>query len=136
VRINDRGPFHEDRLIDLSYAAARALGFEMNGTAPVVVEAIDEVNHPELAASTSNNQQSYYLQVGAFQVRYSATKRLGAVRNALPEGVPARILTSETDGGIFYKVWIGPMTSLEEEQIVAARIQARNLGNPLRVTLN
>ena len=44
VRVNDRGPFHEDRVIDLSYAAARALGFETKGTAPVVVEAIDEVN--------------------------------------------------------------------------------------------
>lgn len=136
VRVNDRGPFHEDRVIDLSYAAARALGFETKGTAPVVVEAIDEVNHPELAASTSKNQESYYLQVGAFQVRYGAAKHLGAVRNALPEGVPARILTSETDGGIFYKVWIGPLTSLEEEQIVAARIQDRNLGHPLRVTVD
>ena len=134
MRVNDRGPFHEDRVIDLSYAAARALGFETKGTAPVVVEAIDEVNHPELA--TSNNQESYYLQVGAFQGRYGATKRLGAVRNALPEGVPARILTSDTGAGIFYKVWIGPMTSLEEEQIVAARIKDRNLGHPLRVTLN
>ncbi|MEZ5524528.1 MAG: septal ring lytic transglycosylase RlpA family protein [Pseudomonadales bacterium] len=43
VRVNDRGPFHEDRLIDLSYAAATKLGYAKQGTAPVRVEAIDPV---------------------------------------------------------------------------------------------
>ena len=38
LRVNDRGPFHDDRLIDLSYAAAVKLGFDLNGTAPVRVE--------------------------------------------------------------------------------------------------
>ena len=37
VRVNDRGPFHDDRLIDLSWSAAKALGFDNQGTAPVVV---------------------------------------------------------------------------------------------------
>lgn len=41
VRVNDRGPFHSDREIDLSYAAAARLGFLDNGTGPVRVEAID-----------------------------------------------------------------------------------------------
>lgn len=41
VRVNDRGPFHEGRIIDLSYAAATKLGFIGKGTANVVVEAID-----------------------------------------------------------------------------------------------
>ncbi|WP_447556101.1 septal ring lytic transglycosylase RlpA family protein [Vreelandella sp. EE22] len=41
VRVNDRGPFHSDREIDLSYAAAARLGFLDNGTGSVRVEAID-----------------------------------------------------------------------------------------------
>ena len=41
VRINDRGPFHQGRLIDLSYAAAVRLGVNLTGTAPVEVRAID-----------------------------------------------------------------------------------------------
>ncbi|TVP50797.1 MAG: septal ring lytic transglycosylase RlpA family protein [Halomonas sp.] len=41
VRVNDRGPFHSDREIDLSYAAAARLGFLDDGTGPVKVEAID-----------------------------------------------------------------------------------------------
>ncbi|MGD7651558.1 septal ring lytic transglycosylase RlpA family protein, partial [Ralstonia pseudosolanacearum] len=40
VRVNDRGPFHSDREIDLSYAAAARLGFLADGTGPVRVEAI------------------------------------------------------------------------------------------------
>jgi rare lipoprotein A len=134
VRVNDRGPFHDDRLIDLSYAAARALGFDDKGTAPVVVEALDDVNHPELMAVA--HRDSYYLQVGAFSSRRGAQSNLDQVKQALPEGVNARILTSETANGILYKVWIGPLESIEEEQIVAARIRDRNLGNPLRVKVD
>ena len=40
VRVNDRGPFHEGRIIDLSYAAARQLGVYETGTAPVEVTLI------------------------------------------------------------------------------------------------
>ncbi|MEH6358541.1 MAG: septal ring lytic transglycosylase RlpA family protein [Pseudomonadales bacterium] len=41
VRVNDRGPFHGNRLLDLSYAAATKLGYQKQGTAPVRIEAID-----------------------------------------------------------------------------------------------
>lgn len=44
VRINDRGPFHGDRIIDLSYSAASKLGYTETGTARVRVEAIDARN--------------------------------------------------------------------------------------------
>ena len=41
VRVNDRGPFHKDRLIDLSAGAAKRLGFHRQGTARVLVEAVE-----------------------------------------------------------------------------------------------
>lgn len=50
VRINDRGPFVGDRLIDLSYAAAVKLGVHIKGTAPVEVRVID----PEVASSSQD----------------------------------------------------------------------------------
>lgn len=131
VRINDRGPFHDNRLIDLSYAGARALGFETKGIAPVVVEALDGINHPELVASRQSG--SYYLQVGAFQYRGGAEKRMGEVADILPNGVTTRILQSETDNGVIYKVWVGPMMSPAEEEQIAAIILDHNFGNPLRV---
>ncbi len=133
LRVNDRGPFHEDRVIDLSYEAARQLGFEHQGTAPVVVEALDEINHPELMPPP--DQETYYLQVGAFSLEAGARARLDQVRAALPVDVSSRILTSETEKGLLYKVWIGPVASLEEELMIEDRIRDRNLGNPLRVKI-
>ena len=41
LRVNDRGPFYSDRIIDLSYAAAKKLGYAETGTARVRVEGID-----------------------------------------------------------------------------------------------
>ena len=134
VRVNDRGPFHDDRLIDLSWGAAKALGFENQGTAPVVVEAIDELNHPELGKS--KHQESYYLQVGAFKARARAEKQLKNVRLAVPEEVPVRILTSETGRDILYKVWIGPLDDPKKENLVTLRILDRNLGKALRVAVD
>lgn len=56
VRVNDRGPFHSNRIIDLSYAAALKLGVFPKGTAPVEVEAL----------AGPAGQAKYYIQAGAF----------------------------------------------------------------------
>ncbi|MFC3907593.1 septal ring lytic transglycosylase RlpA family protein [Legionella dresdenensis] len=58
VKVNDRGPFHSDRIIDLSYAAATKLGILPQGTAPVEIEALS-VNGKEHVAQ-------YYIQAGAY----------------------------------------------------------------------
>lgn len=65
VKVNDRGPFHSDRIIDLSYAAALKLGVFPNGTAPVEIETL----------MGPAGQAHYYLQAGAFTNEASA-KRL------------------------------------------------------------
>ncbi|MDP3562395.1 MAG: septal ring lytic transglycosylase RlpA family protein [Legionellaceae bacterium] len=57
VKVNDRGPFHEGRIIDLSYGAAAKLGIFPQGTAPVEIEALTMKNH----------DAHYYLQAGAFE---------------------------------------------------------------------
>src|SRR4051812_12178223 len=57
VRINDRGPFHTERLIDLSYAAAYRLGYVSAGSAKVEVEAV---------SAAEAISRGIYLQVGAF----------------------------------------------------------------------
>lgn len=56
VKVNDRGPFHKDRIIDLSYGAAKALGFAKKGLAKVEIEAI----------SYSDKKTHWFLQAGAF----------------------------------------------------------------------
>jgi len=58
VKLNDRGPFHEGRLIDLSYSAANQLGIVAEGTGPVEVEAIDPI-----AWAATNSQQTHQYPV-------------------------------------------------------------------------
>src|SRR5690606_22586513 len=77
VRVNDRGPFHENRLIDLSYAAAVKIGIWPKGTGLVEVRAIDP-GHPDRDARAgelparaavppaSTSPATIWLQVGAF----------------------------------------------------------------------
>ena len=65
VKVNDRGPFHSDRIIDLSYAAALKLGVFPKGTAPVEIETL----------MGPAGKAHYYLQAGAFTTEVLA-KRL------------------------------------------------------------
>ncbi len=64
LTINDRGPFHGERVIDLSFETAGKLGFAEKGTALVSVKALDAVNYPD--SYHQKYQKSPYLQVGVF----------------------------------------------------------------------
>lgn len=57
LRVNDRGPFHADRIIDLSFAAAKKLGYSDIGTARVKVEGIDPVQWQNAHSPTKHTQQ-------------------------------------------------------------------------------
>lgn len=70
LRVNDRGPFHADRILDVSYAAAVQLGMDHLGTAPVYVEAINPTASPTRGPEASG--VVYYVQVGAFQEIHNA----------------------------------------------------------------
>ena len=138
VRINDRGPFHDDRLIDLSMAAARALGFSEQGTAPVVVEAIDAVNYPEQFV-VDDTPASVYLQAGAFQSVVAAQALVNKIEAALPETlaeVGLRELPSEQTGRILHKVWIGPLTSPERASEVTELLAGLAVNKPMRVQVD
>ena len=70
VRVNDRGPFHPDRVIDLSYGAAVRLGFAEQGTAPVRLEALSLAGVDDRRGSEAGVYR--YLQLGAFASRETA----------------------------------------------------------------
>ncbi len=126
VRVNDRGPFHGDRVIDLTYSAAKKLGFVNRGTARVEVAYIDPSTHksaktPVPAAQASGepkapaplNSAGYalppntYLQVGAFS-RESAAQR---VKDDLVKVIDiAVVVVSPPSSKDLYKVQIGPFT--------------------------
>lgn len=79
VKVNDRGPFHSDRILDLSYAAAVKLGIYPKGTAPVEIETI--------MGPVTRSQ--YYIQAGAFSSEFSANKLREKLKKITP--VPVRI---------------------------------------------
>lgn len=84
VRINDRGPFHDDRLIDLSWAAAVRLGTIARGTGLVEVEAIDPQAPaepgPAPVVTADGTGASLFLQVGAYADRENAERMLARLR--------------------------------------------------------
>jgi rare lipoprotein A len=99
VRINDRGPFVRGRIIDLSYAAARALGLVGPGTARV---RLDVLRAP--AAVPPAEAGGVWVQVGAFTVQENAHKLKRELEGSYP-GVSVSVL--RTGGGTYYRVRIG-----------------------------
>jgi rare lipoprotein A len=111
VRVNDRGPFVANRVIDLSYAAAVALGMIGTGTASV---RIDRVGGP------NPDTGLFGVQVGAFQVEENAER----LRDRLAgQYSPVTIATVETASGTFYRVRVGRAGSEEIAQALADRIE-------------
>ena len=149
VRINDRGPFHDDRLIDLSYSAAKKLGYVNHGTARVVVEYIDPRDYRatatapslqvpvsgELRAPSPTHSGGYslpgntYLQVGAFGQRASAE----ALQRRLSEltSFPVNVLSPKQVGrGKWYRVHIGPISDNLDVLLLRETLAAENLPEP------
>lgn len=141
VKVNDRGPFHENRIIDLSYAAAHKLGINQAGTGLVEVRAIDP-RHPApapaplLASGTTpaapiddqpNPAVAMFLQVGAFASRSNAEQLLGRLLGAAVGDV--RISQLENAGQTLYRVRIGPLASVEEADRLAESLQRLGIQN-------
>jgi len=155
VKINDRGPFHEGRIIDLSYAAAIKLGTNKAGTGRVEIRAIDPSNPtahrskqtspavtlqaiaapttvnataeaiPQTAAKTTS--QSLYLQVGAFSSRTNAEN----LRSRLTDmaGNPIHIFAGDNPAQPIFRVRIGPLASDQAAQQLASRLINEGISN-------
>ncbi len=137
LRVNDRGPFHDDRLIDLSWKTALELGFENKGTAPVVVEALDYKNYPELVNAAPLGDQ-YYLQLGAFSSPAGAKTLQQKILRMLSRyqlETGTRILQSEGDTAMLHKVWLGPIENESVRDEIATLVENSALGKPLRVDI-
>lgn len=112
VRVNDRGPFAHNRIIDLSYAAAQALDMVEDGTSTVEVRVIDT------AVPASGNDM--YVQVGAFGKHVNARRQLALLRRH-EVGGNTKIIPDTTRSPVLYRVQIGPIANVfDYERIVAA----------------
>lgn len=114
VRINDRGPFHDDRIIDLSYAAAVKLGYAAVGTAPVRVQVLAP-------------GKKFVLQAGAF----SDLRRADTLKSALQAltGKPTYVV--KVSGESLYRVRLGPVRGRTEAERLKSVISAADYGTAL-----
>lgn len=150
VRVNDRGPFHSDRIIDLSYAGAVKLGFAERGTARVQVEGIDPVvwqqqNNPGAAtqlvqqpvspaARSAALEGGLYLQVGAFSSDQAAERLRHQVQGLVQ--TPVFVSPVKVDARTLHRVRLGPVDSHAEAQQLMERLRLANLGTPALVSAN
>ncbi|MFP4560703.1 MAG: septal ring lytic transglycosylase RlpA family protein [Thiohalorhabdus sp.] len=130
VRVNDRGPFVDtpDRIIDLSYAAAKRLGMDKQGVAQVRVEAIGESGEkgPESARNElKDGGNRVYLQVGAFQEEGNAKRLKQRLRDLDLDAV--EIASSQRDGSPMFQVRIGPLPGVGQADDLAQRLHRKGL---------
>jgi rare lipoprotein A len=144
VRVNDRGPFHGDRIVDLSYAAAMKLDYAERGTARVLLESIVASGYQQDGPVASrqvsnsvtlslNNQSENYLQVGAFSELSAARELSNRLRSMTDR--PVFIRSVESQGkGVLYRVRVGPVNDPNEIQQITQSVVAANLGSPYTIT--
>ena len=134
VRINDRGPFHSDRIIDLSYTAAWKLGYAEAGSARVEVESVIPGAVPAAPApvpAKADEGKGVFLQLGAFSGAEAAENFRARVYRELTWLSQAILLVP---GGNVFRLHLGPYRSSEEARPVADRIEAELKLRPLVVT--
>ena len=157
VRVNDRGPFHDERIVDLSYAAAASLNYAAQGTARVRVRAL----LPELSRLATLKQNNFltensavtelqekvqderelieqgsgqeFLQIGAFSNLDSARQILVSVKKFTSLPVFIRSDENLSTGGLLHRVRLGPVNeTIDLQSLVRIFIDA-GLGAPFRV---
>ncbi len=142
VRVNDRGPFHSGRVIDLSYAAATKLGYANKGTAKVRVELIKPERSAQMAATsgeTSNaaslidgtdDKIAHFIQVAAFNSKLSA-EEFGRSLSEIT-GVRDVFVASHEVGNVpVHRVRVGPFETEKRAQRSLKILQSKGYGGAL-----
>ena len=142
VRVNDRGPFLHDRIIDLSYAAANRIGIAAKGSGEVEVEAIipgeggtlvaaaplppvavtaplRPAEAPQAAPISVDSAGGFAVQLGAFQNFSNAQAFLARVQAQL---ATAQVEPKVRDANGLYRVYVGPYPDRDEARRVADRL--------------
>lgn len=107
VRVNDRGPFHSKRILDLSYMAAKKLDFIDDGVAPVKIVAID----PKTWNKKIDNKKEIHLQAGAFTNLENAEKASAKIAKL------SDMTTYIKHNHSLYRVQIGPIDADQSDRL-------------------
>ena len=139
VRVNDRGPFHDDRIIDLSWAAARKLGFDNHGVARVEVIALDPNDYQTTLASIAAEQKA---PAAATQVLQEPTSQLTHLQIAalsnqdtawelgkkVAQFTRARVqIISPAQDSELYRVVVGPVSDISDIGIFKTLLELNGL---------
>ena len=118
VRINDRGPFKANRIVDLSYAAALKLDMVRDGTTLVEVRALTPDGAPE--SPPAPPPTLLYAQAGAFTVEDNARR----LRDRLAAAGVANVRVEADAGRALYRVRLGPIDSVASYDALVGRLHA------------
>lgn len=122
VRVNDRGPFVPDRILDVSYGAGRLLGMLGPGVVPVRVV----VTRPPTGdgGATLGLPPRFTVQVGSFV----SLDKARALERSLADGFPEAEVVRRTVGGeTYFRVWVGDFQRRTDAQAAAERLASRGL---------
>ena len=156
VRVNDRGPFHDGRIIDLSYAAAAYLDYADKGTARVRVKAllpatVSPPDRPPVMLAENNTLPAVqdevlqeremierdageeFLQVGAFSSLDSARQLLATVSGFTSLPVFIRSDEDANSGNLLHRVRLGPVNETMDLTGLINTLMDAGLGRPFRV---
>ncbi len=130
LRVNDRGPFVDNRIIDLSYAAATKLGIIKDGTGLVEVRTIDpnSPDHVPLVETSSprpvlnnNSDANIYVQIGAFTEQANAVRLHNRMKRQGIHKISVAVDTTQT--APIHRVRVGPLRDIEELDKVSADLK-------------
>ncbi len=145
VRVNDRGPFVHNRIIDLSYFAAVKLDMVGTGTSLVEVEAItfDEpkVDRPtpqvtpppaEAPIPAVSKPPQVFVQIGAFGSRENADRRIALLRSG---GIGVAFVLEDTSANqALFRVRMGPIRGVEQYDMLVEELDKLGITDPILVT--
>ncbi|MGQ0384807.1 MAG: septal ring lytic transglycosylase RlpA family protein [Gammaproteobacteria bacterium] len=128
VRLNDRGPFAKNRIIDLSRAAAEQLGMIGTGTALVEVQSLAAGGTPAPAAAPPAPGARFFAQAGAFADLDNARRLADRLTDAGINGVA--VSEARVDGRRLFRVRAGPVGSVAEFDALIERMRAAGAESP------
>ena len=115
VRVNDRGPFARNRVLELSYGAAKELGYVAQGTARVKIEALEPIEDP---GGQYTVQAALFAEAeNARMLRDRLSKRFEVIS----------IVPFESNVGKFFCVQVGAYASEEKAEIIAGKLMMEGL---------
>lgn len=117
VRVNDRGPFVSGRVIDMSFAGAKALDMHVKGTTRVRLESVGGIPG---ATSARDLPGPFYVQIGAFVNERNAQRLLTVIRRAGYHN--SRIHSKDVGGERFFRVHAGTFATLSEAERARSRL--------------